>query len=128
MRFHLPGAFARLGLFERIRLTPEGGSFVEMKRLTDTLLASGNRIFVLSYHSPTLAPGNTPYVRDEAGLQEFLSVLDRYCEYFMTSCGGLGSTMDEIYEAFLGSASETSAKPFQGSATPSTVARGAADP
>jgi len=99
MRFHLPGAFARLGLFERIRLTPEGVSFAELKRLTDTLLASGNRIFVLSYHSPTLAPGNTPYVRDEAGLQEFLSVLDRYCEYFVTSCGGRGSTMDEIHEA-----------------------------
>ena len=100
-RFHLPGVFARLGLFERIRLTPEGMSFAELKRLTDTLLASGNRLFLLSYHSPSVVPGNTPYVRDEAALQRFLGVIDRYFEYFMTACGGVGSTLGEIYETLL---------------------------
>ena len=100
-RFHLPGVFARLGLFERIRLTPEGVSLVELKRLTDTLLASGSRIFLLSYHSTSVVPGNTPYVRDAAELQHFLRVIDRYCEYFMTACGGVGSTLGEIYEALL---------------------------
>jgi hypothetical protein len=100
LRCHLPGVFARLGLFERIRLTPEGTTFVELRRLTDCLLASGNRTFVLSYHSPSVVPGNTPYVRTEGDLQEFLRVLDRYCEYFMTRCGGRASTLDEIYGIF----------------------------
>jgi hypothetical protein len=98
LRFHLPGVFARLGLFERIRLTPEGATFGELRRLTDCLLASENRIFVLSYHSPSVVPGNTPYVRREGDLQGFLGVLDRYCEYFMARCGGRGSTLEEIYE------------------------------
>ena len=100
-RFHLPGVFARLGLFERIRLTPEGVNFLELKRLTDTLLASGNRLFLLSYHSPSVVPGNTPYVRDETDLKRFLGVIDQYCEYFTTVCGGVGSTLEEIYERLL---------------------------
>ena len=109
-RFHLPGVFARLGLFERIRLTPEGVSFAALKRLTDTLLASGNRIFLLSYHSPSVVPGNTPYVRDEVELQQFLGVIDRYCEYFMAACGGVGSTLEEIYETLLKPLDDAGAK------------------
>jgi hypothetical protein len=109
-RFHLPGVFARLGLFERIRLTPEGTSFAELKRLTDTQLTSGNRIFVFSYHSPSVMPGNTPYVRDEAGLQNFLGLIDRYCEYFIRECGGMGSTLEEVYAMSGGPLPEPSAQ------------------
>lgn len=126
-RFHLPGLFARLGLFERIRLTPEGVSFAELKRLTDTLLASGKCLFVFSYHSPSVVPGNTPYVRDEAQLQRFLGVIDRYCEYFMTVCGGVGSTLEGVYAAYLGPTRDASAKPFQGSANRSIVVLRAGD-
>jgi hypothetical protein len=122
LRFHLPGVFARLGLFERIRLTPEGASFVELKRLTDTLMASGNRLFLLSYHSPSVVPGNTPYVRDEAELQQFLGVIDRYCEYFMTTCGGAASTLEEIYGIFQKPSRHVAAKPFQSSANQNAVA------
>jgi hypothetical protein len=96
MRLHLPGAFARLGLFERIRLTPEGVNFDELKRVTDTLIAAGTRIFILSYHSPSLVAGNTPYVRNQAELEQFLSRIERYCEYFFGVCGGEASTPSEI--------------------------------
>ena len=120
-QFHLPGVFARLGLFERIRLTPEGVSLVELKRLTDTLLASGNRIFLLSYHSPSVAPGNTPYVRDEPELQRFLGVIDRYCEYFMTTCGGVGGTLDVTYETLSKPPRNAAETPFQIRANPSSV-------
>ncbi len=96
MRFHLPGVFARLRLFERIRLTPEGANFGELKRLTDTLLGSGTRVFVLSYHSPSLVPGNTPYVRTSAELDQFLGKIDRFCEYFLGACGGLASSPYDV--------------------------------
>jgi hypothetical protein len=126
-RFHLPGVFARLGLFERIRLTPEGVSFAALKRLTDTLLASGNRIFLLSYHSPSVVPGNTPYVRNDAELEQFLRVIDRYCEYFMTACGGVGSTLEEIYAALLKASRGAAVQPFQSVPKSSTVAPCAGD-
>lgn len=94
-RLHLPGVLARLGCLERIRLTPEGASFAELRRLTDTLLAHGTRRFVLSFHSPTVVPGHTPYTRNRAELEAFLGTLDRYCDYFRSDCGGIGSTLAE---------------------------------
>jgi hypothetical protein len=104
IRLHFPGVFARLGLFERIRLTPEGTCFLELKRLADAMLAAGRRLFVFSYHSPSVVPGNTPYVRDEAELQRFLALIDQFCDYFFVSCRGEASTPHEVrasYEAGL---------------------------
>jgi hypothetical protein len=84
----LSGAMANLGLLERIRLTPEGISIVEAKRLTRAMLAQGHRVFVLTYHSPSLAPGNTPYVRNQNDLVRFLSWLEEYYCFFREEMGG----------------------------------------
>jgi len=40
-RMHLTGAFARARLLERIRLTPEGSSLAEAKRLSRVLFRDG---------------------------------------------------------------------------------------
>jgi hypothetical protein len=90
--FRVPGVLARLPLFERIRLSPEGITFDEMRRLTLALLRAGLRTFSLTYHSPSLMPGNTPYVRTEAELEVFLTTIDRYLEFFMREIGGHPST------------------------------------
>ena len=66
---------SRLRLLERLRLTPEGYTLAEMMRLTRALLAAGQRVFVLSFHSPSVVPGNTPYVTSEADLDAFLERL-----------------------------------------------------
>jgi hypothetical protein len=89
---HLPGVLAHLRLFERIRLSPEGITFDEMRRLTLALLRSGLRTFSLTYHSPSLQPGNTPYVRTESELDSFLAALDRYLDFFIGKLGGRPST------------------------------------
>lgn len=62
------GLAARLGLLERIPLTPEGVSADEALRGIDIALDDGLPLLVLSFHSPSLVPGNTPYVRNEADL------------------------------------------------------------
>lgn len=62
----LRGAMARLGLLDRIPLTPEGVSSAEAVRGIDAALADGLPVLVFSFHSPSLAPGHTPYVRSEA--------------------------------------------------------------
>lgn len=93
---HLPGAFSRLGLIERLHLSPEGFTFRELRRLTTFLLRKGVRVFTLSFHSPTLAPGFTPYVRSRSDLDRFLDVLRRYLEYFLGEVGGIGMTAIEI--------------------------------
>jgi len=88
VRLRLAGALARLGLLERIRLTPEGMTIAEGKRLTRHMLAHGHRTFVLTYHSPSLVPGNTPYVRDAAALERFLAWLDEFYSFFREEAGG----------------------------------------
>ncbi len=92
----LPGLFARGRLLERLALTPEGMTQRELRRLTTTMVASGHRVFVMSYHSPSLVPGNTPYVTSARQLGAFLDRLDRYFAFFMGVLGGEPATPDEI--------------------------------
>jgi hypothetical protein len=95
-RLRLPGLFARGRLLERIALTPEGMSHRELRRLTGAMLATGHRVFVMSYHSPSLVPGNTPYVNSGRDLTAFLDRLDRYFDYFLGTLGGVPATPDDI--------------------------------
>lgn len=61
----LRGALAHLRLLERIPLTPEGITPAEALRGIDRAVAQGLPVLVFSFHSPSLQPGHTPYVRDE---------------------------------------------------------------
>ena len=84
-----PAVLSRLGLFERIALSPEGYTLEEMRRLTRSLFAAGQLLFVLSMHSPSVAPGHTPYVRTEAERNELLSRLDHYLHFFRRELNGV---------------------------------------
>jgi hypothetical protein len=94
--WHVPGILARLGVVERITLTPEGISFEELRRLSRALLRKGHRVFNFTYHSPSLAPGNTPYVRSEADLKTFLQCIEQYLRFFTEEIGGRGATPFEV--------------------------------
>ena len=67
----LRGLLARLGLLERIPLTPEGVAADEAIKAIDIALDDGLPVLVFSFHSPSLRPGYTPYVRDEDDLDRF---------------------------------------------------------
>lgn len=62
------GVLARAGLLERIPLTPEGITAEEALRGVDIAIDEGLPVLVFSFHSPSLAPGHTPYVRDDEDL------------------------------------------------------------
>jgi hypothetical protein len=70
------GALSRLGLLERIPLTPEGVSVAEALRGVDIAVASGLPVLVLSLHSPTLAPGHTPYAATSAAVDTLYGWLE----------------------------------------------------
>ena len=82
------GPLAKAGAVNRIMLSPEGNSFDEMRRLTLALLRRGLRTFTLSFHSPSLAVGHTPYVRSAADLAKFLGTIERYCDFFFHEVQG----------------------------------------
>jgi hypothetical protein len=67
----LRGILARLGLLDRIPLTPEGVAIEEALRGIDIAAAQDIPILVFSFHSPSLSPGFTPYVREDNDLDDF---------------------------------------------------------
>jgi glycosyltransferase involved in cell wall biosynthesis len=89
LRLHLPAILARLRINETVTLTPEGVTAAEQIRLIKALLRRGQRHFVLHYHSPSLSPGHTPYVRSAADGRNFVARLETVCRYFFDEVGGL---------------------------------------
>ncbi len=70
-RLRIPSLVTRLRLAERITLSPEGNDVDAMLRLVRHLRARGQTIFVLSFHSSSLAIGRNPYVQTKAELHGF---------------------------------------------------------
>ena len=101
----LPGVMARLRLLDEIRLSPEGTTLNEAKRLTRFLLAAGQKVFVVSYHTPSLGLGHTPYVRNATDLKKFFDWLEGYFEYFFGEVGGAAGTPEQIRQIALAASS-----------------------
>jgi hypothetical protein len=92
----LTGILARLHLVNTVTLTPEGISAEEQIGLIRALFARGTRHFVLHYHSPSLVPGNTPYVRSQADLAAFLGRIETVCRFFIDDLGGLAGNPADL--------------------------------
>ena len=93
---HLMGVLTRLGITNRIVLSPEGHSLAEMRALTRELLSRGIRAVTLTFHSPSVCPGHTPYVRSARELDAFLSTIEAYCDFFFGTLGGISMTPYEF--------------------------------
>ena len=78
----------RLAGIEQLRLSPEGFTLENLKRLTRALVRDGVRAFLLSFHSPSLQPGHTPYVRTDGDRQAFMERLDHFLTFFRDDIGG----------------------------------------
>lgn len=95
-KLRVPGALARANLVARSRLTPEGVSADEQCRLMEALAERGQRLFSLVYHSPSLEPGHTPYVRSEADLEAFLAAIEQVLTFFRDRIGGRFTTLSQV--------------------------------
>lgn len=97
LRFlRLPGILSRLGLLERLHLSPEGYRSEHHRRITRALLARGVETFTFALHSPSVQPGCTPYVRTEADLLQLLDDCRRYFDFFLNEIGGRNATASEL--------------------------------
>jgi glycosyltransferase involved in cell wall biosynthesis len=98
-RMHVPGVLSRLGLLDRNTLTPEGTDLADHKRLTQALLRQGKKVFSYTYHSSSLLPGATEYIRNEGDRERFLNNMDQYFSFFKSSCRGVSSDLEAIRRA-----------------------------
>ena len=93
------GVLSRLGLLERIPLTPEGVSVDEAIRGIDMALDAELPVLVFSFHSPSLAPGYTPYVRSEHDLDLLYDWWRRtlaYCELRGMTASSVGDVLGAV--------------------------------
>jgi hypothetical protein len=76
------GLLARMGLLSRVALTPEGMPVAEVRQAVDRLIEAGVTLFSISFHSPSLEPGHTPYVRSADDLDRFYAWWDAMFDFF----------------------------------------------
>ncbi len=91
-KLKVPGILSRLQAVDRLMLSPEGFDSEEHIRLTRFLFRQGVRTFTWSFHSPTVVPGNTDYVKTEAQLEQFLASFKTYFDFFFNELGGQPSS------------------------------------
>jgi len=90
------GILARSRALERIRLSPEVASGDEMRRLTQSLRGNECEVFSLTYHSPSMVAGHTPYVRSAADLERFIATVHDYCAWFRDEIGGQFMSLSQL--------------------------------
>lgn len=79
--FRAEGILDRLGLAHRIKFSPEQADATDMIRLADNYLARRAPAMVMMFHSSSLMPGSSPYVRSPADLDRFLDRMRRTFEH-----------------------------------------------
>ncbi|MEY2943707.1 MAG: hypothetical protein RLY97_1721 [Pseudomonadota bacterium] len=94
----LRGALAKFGLLERIPMTPEGVTINEAIRGLDIAIEEQLPIIILSFHSPSLYPGFTPYVRDEADLDDLYAWWRTIFDY-LTAHGVRPTSVKDIMQS-----------------------------
>lgn len=78
----LRGALARAAMLSRIPLTPEGVPAHKAVEAIKVLFDSGLDVFSLSFHSPTVSVGFTPYTQSDRDLTAFWKWWDVVCNTF----------------------------------------------
>jgi hypothetical protein len=94
----LAGALSRARMLSRVPLTPEGVPAQEAIAAIDALIEEGVRVLNFSFHSPTLAPGHTPYVRNERDRADFYGWWDRILNHLALR-GVTAANLDELLGA-----------------------------
>ncbi|UIJ43691.1 polysaccharide deacetylase family protein [Sphingomonas cannabina] len=92
------GLLARTGLLARVALTPEGMPLSDALEAVRVAAGEGVTLLNFSFHSPSLEPGHTPYVRDAQDLAAFW----RWWDAMLTLLDRLGiasASLDEIVAA-----------------------------
>lgn len=89
---------AKAGLTERVALTPEGIPADRACAAIDAAIAAKIPLLNFSFHSPSLQPGHTPYVRTASDLAAFRAWWDRVLDH-LTRRGVRATTLAEVLTA-----------------------------
>ena len=96
------GILDRLGIATKVKLSPEQASLSQMKKLTRAALARTNPILILMFHSSSLLPGCSPYVRSAGDRKLFLNKLNAYFEFALSELALETIDLGSCYRIFDG--------------------------
>lgn len=85
-RMRAVGIADRLGIARLIKFSPEQASAERMRQLIDAYRRQQAPVMVLLFHSTSLMPGFSPYVRESSHLEEFFNRLEKTFEYSLDTC------------------------------------------
>lgn len=77
----LIGLFYRLNVLNKVWLSPEKNTGSEMIRLTNRMRANGYPVINMTFHSPSLKQGFSPFVRTKEDEGKFLDRIREFLEY-----------------------------------------------
>jgi hypothetical protein len=77
-RYHLLGILDRMGIINFHWLSPELSNASEMINLAKNFNRLGYRFLNMSFHSTTLLPGKSPFVRNQQELKIFLKNIEEF--------------------------------------------------
>jgi hypothetical protein len=75
---HFPGIASRLGIVRRLSLSPEYVPTADMLTLSRRLLEHGVPYLQVSFHTPTLVPGLSPFARTAADVARLYASIEEY--------------------------------------------------
>jgi hypothetical protein len=99
---HLAGLAARVGIVKRLALTPEDTSVPDMLTLSRRLLEHGVPHLQVSWHSPTLKAGLSPFARTAADVARLYSSIESYVDGLSRIAHVTFATVSEAAAAFAG--------------------------
>ena len=75
------GVLDRLRLLNKVWLSPENSGTAEMIGLTRAMAGNGYPVVNLTFHSPSLVEGLTPFVQEEGDAKRFFRKIREYLEF-----------------------------------------------
>ena len=95
------GIMWHLQILRKAMLTPEGTALRDLTRLLEAIGKDTEVVLNVTLHSPSIAPGNTPYVRTPEDLEQFLTRLRTTLEYAVHRLGARSMTLSEFTRWFM---------------------------
>ncbi len=97
----LPGLASRLGLGRRLSLSPEVHSAPDMLTLSARLLEHGVRQLHMSWHTPSLTPGLSPFATTAADVDRLYGTIEAYLDGLAGLTSFVFATVSEAAAALL---------------------------
>lgn len=101
LRFLRPiGIMHRTGLLRKIWLSPEISSANDMIALSKIMIKNERRFLNLSFHTTTLLPGKSPFVKNNEDLEQFYLKIEKLLEYLTSTAHVVPMTLSEVGELY----------------------------